>query len=95
MKGSYGSSVLQKLVRVFQIIDGPYAVPKEAAVQFLQDFMAKGLDLTSDWAKDLIRDFTSMSRPVWPEVLEILFQNLPSKYSSSFINSYLTLCGRA
>lgn len=75
--GPWGQSALASLVRVFQIAAPPYEMPKDAAIRFLHDILAKGVDFGS-FGEPVLRYFTGGNRDVWPEVLEIVFQNVPS-----------------
>eukprot|EP00029_Vermamoeba_vermiformis_P000604 TRINITY_DN1076_c0_g1_i1.p1 TRINITY_DN1076_c0_g1~~TRINITY_DN1076_c0_g1_i1.p1 ORF type:complete len:1208 (-),score=346.48 TRINITY_DN1076_c0_g1_i1:48-3536(-) len=89
-KGSWHQNALESLVRVFQIYQPPFTVPKETALQYLQDIIDKGFDFSS--SDSIIRQFTSNARDVWPEVMDIVFQNTPrALYESAFKTDGRTL----
>jgi ankyrin repeat protein len=81
--GPWNQSAFERLSRVLQIFQAPFEVPKETAIQFMEDVLAKGVDF-SIFGDDIVSHFTS-ARDVWPEVLDILLQHTPSSvYESVF-----------
>jgi hypothetical protein len=74
--GPWNQSAFERLSRVLQIFQAPFEVPKETAIQFMEDVLAKGVDF-SIFGDDIVSHFTS-ARDVWPEVLDILLQHTPS-----------------
>ena len=78
MKGAWDHTPFENLVRVFQVHLAPFKLPQSIAVQFMKDIIALGVDLGS-CGEAVMRHFTSNSRDVWPQVLDLLFQTIPRK----------------
>lgn len=85
--GALGQTVAESIVKMLQVSQAPNEIPKEATIQFVKDFIAKGVE---PFDEGTIRALIS-SRNICPEVIDLLFQHTPRKFWSENLNHQLQL----
>lgn len=76
-EGSWGQTVAEHVARIAQVFPAPNEIPKESMIQFMKDFIAKGVE---PFNESTLRAFMSSSRNICSEVLDLVFQHTPRKF---------------